>query len=119
MSRENQQVAFKKKVKASENLATKELREAFKVDRKFPDRLASRESSSVEFKESFNLKSAVQTAYLTQRSQKTQRLVARTRIIANDEFEQNMMTSHQIGENRTECFHHDNLNNSALSAPSV
>ena len=29
------------------------------------------------------------------------------------------MTSHQIGENRTECFHHDNLDNSAFSAPSA
>lgn len=41
---------------AQTQMLQRELREIFKVDRKFPDRLASHESSSVEFKESFNFK---------------------------------------------------------------
>ena len=42
--------------KTAESAVNRELRETFKVDRKFSDRLASRESSSVEFKESFSFK---------------------------------------------------------------
>ena len=45
--------------KTAESAVNRELREIFKVDRKFPDRLASRESSSVEFKESFSFKAII------------------------------------------------------------
>ena len=48
--------------KTAESAVNRELREIFKVDRKFSDRLASRESSSVEFKESFSFKAMAKYA---------------------------------------------------------
>ena len=58
----NMSGGLRMKYKTAESPVTRELHEIFKVDRKYPDRLASRESSCVEFKESFSFKAMAKYA---------------------------------------------------------